>query len=248
MFCTHCGAKNSATAQFCTSCGSALSKPNHMPSAPTAPMVPTAAVSPAMPPMPATPPSSRPLPAAAPGVPVPSVRTATAQHQRHPLWAIIVAVVCVIETVLLIWMLAAKPTQNGNKKNLEGVVNLFSMAAEGISAANNYNFRASAQAEGNTVVITVKFPSVIYDKNNSSSNTWMVCFTESSNRCRTFTERDLNAYTNIIVKDYVRKALNDFRQMTGISNLGFTVKLLDKNDTLIESVPIDKYLDGSFLQ
>lgn len=250
MFCTHCGAKNTDTAQFCISCGAALNNADHSSGTPATPPPPQQP--PAAPTVPAAPAASEAMHAPASAQPTTAQTTTVQQaHQglrQQPLWAIIVAVVCLIETVLLIWMLAAKPAQSGNKKNLEGAVNLFSLAAEGISAANDYSFRASAKAEGNTVVITVKFPSVIYDRGSSSSNEWAVCDANNSDECHTITEADLDAYNNMIAKDYIRKIQNDFRQMTGIPNLGFTVKLLDKNGTLIETVPIDKYLDGSILQ
>lgn len=237
MFCTQCGAKNNNDARFCTSCGATLNQSD------AAPQTPAAVPAPAMAPAPS------PSTISAMNAPVSTAPAAKAPRSgQQPLWAIIVAVVCAIETILLVWILIAKPAQTGNKKNLEGVVNLFSLAAEGISAANDYSFRASAKAEGNTVVITVKFPSVVFDRSNSSSNEWTLCQAADSSDCYTYTEKDMDDYNNMIAKEYIGKIQNDFRQMTGISNLGFTVKLTDKDGTLIASIPIDKYLESGVMQ
>lgn len=232
MFCTQCGAKNTDDARFCTSCGATLNQSD------AAPQTPAAVPAPVMAPAPS------PSTIGAMNAPVSTAPVAKTPHSgQQPLWAIIVAAVCVIETILLAWILIAKPAQTGDKKNLEGVVNLFSLAAEGISAANDYSFRASAKAEGN-----MKLPSVVFDRSNSSSKEWTLCQAVDSSDCYTYTENDLDDYNNMIAKEYIGKIQNDFRQMTGISNLGFTVKLTDRDGALIASIPIDKYLESGVMQ
>lgn len=53
------------------------------------------------------------------------------------------AAVCIIEAILLELDARGEGRPGGNKKNRDDVANLFSMAAEGISTATNYEHCAS---------------------------------------------------------------------------------------------------------